>query len=68
MVRCLQHISTSLQGKLTRQVAQTPTDLGCLPIAPYDITHGFMVSDCHKFLPYIQCLSTVQYFVCLCFI
>ncbi|XP_065901586.1 uncharacterized protein [Dysidea avara] len=36
-----------LKGKLTRQVAQTPTDLGCLPIAPYDITHGFMVSVEH---------------------
>ena len=33
-----------LQSKLTRQVAQAPGDLGCVGIAPYDITHGFMVS------------------------
>ena len=33
-----------LQSKLTRQVAQAPGDLGCVCIAPYDITHGFMVS------------------------
>jgi len=38
------HDTVPLQGKLTRQVAQTPVDLGCTPIAPYDITHGFMVS------------------------
>ena len=35
---------TTLQSKLTRQVAQAPGDLGCVCIAPYDITHGFMVS------------------------
>ena len=35
-----------LQSKLTHQVAhvQAPGDLGCVGIAPYDITHGLMVS------------------------